>query len=697
MTTGESLLRRQGTELSDEDCSTLQDHCGAGRQHLTAAATAALPDLLRLAASPGRARVYLVDLIGTLAQQARTVPPEAVDPGWPAAWERHRAEAEALLADSDRAVRYAALGLTPTPAKLLERWRAEEDATVRHRLLPALTAAAAKTAWEPKAVALLHGILLDDDPVLRLAAVQAWAAIDPAAPARHVDLMADVLADPAHRPAIAVRGTEPGEDTAYAFEASVDHSLHLLLEQTDDPATATRFVVRLADRSEGAQDSVLRRCVLDQAWRLLVERRSAAPSLVPLAAARLADRDPTVRVRAAHLLAVLGTRSAPYADELAALLDDTGEDELLEGTIGEHARWAMARIGDVRALPGLVESLYEPYRDQYARGYVLGDPRRPEISDVLIPLRAHAPALLPSLRAALRHDMRDGDVGASLAGEFCGVLEAWGPAALPALPDVLPLLAGTCLSLAAADVLAAMGEGAVTAVPALRDCAVPDWEGNRWKVAWAVWRIGGDPEGGGERTLRLLGEALLNAEEPHYGGLLGYMADFGPAASAYAPRIRDLMDNTEDWWLRLASATALWSVTGDPAPTLPVLARPIAAVAEGDDSYGALRIALDALSRIGGITPEIEADLRTIRARERRLSPYGDYRAVLDDEALRGTIEGLLAGTGAGARPGAAVGVAGPTVRAEDEGEVRASGTKQEERPDHRDQSAQPDQLSQLS
>ncbi|MEW2117905.1 hypothetical protein AB0945_22500 [Streptomyces sp. NPDC005474] len=240
-----------------------------------------------------------------------------------------------------------------------------------------------------------------------------------------------------------------------------------------------------------------------------------------------------------------------------------------------------------------------------------------------------------------------------------------------------------------------MGEGAVTAVPALRDCAVPDWEGNRWKVAWAVWRIGGDPEGGGERTLRLLGEALLNAEEPQYGGLLGYVADFGPAASAYAPRIRDLMENTEHWWLRLASATALWSITGDPAPTLPVLARPIAAVAEGDDSYGKLRIALDALSRVGGITPEIEADLRTLWARERRLSPYGDYRAVLGDEALRGAIGGLLAGTG----PGAAVrvGVAGPTVRAEDEGEVQASGTKQEEPPDHRDRSAQPDQPEQPS
>jgi hypothetical protein len=291
---------------------------------------------------------------------------------------------------------------------------------------------------------------------------------------------------------------------------------------------------------------------------------------------------------------------------------------------------------------------------------------------VLIPLRAHAPVLLPSLRAALRHNAGNGDIAGSLTHEFCKVLEAWGPASLPALPDLLPLLAGARTSLMVADVLVAMGEGAVTAVPALRDCAILDWESNRWKVAWAVWRIGGDPEGGGERTLRLLGEAVLSIEEPRFGGLLPYLADFGPAAYAYAPRIRDLMETSENWWLRLASATALWSITGDPAPSLPVLARFVTTIAEGDDSYGSFHMALEALNRISTITPEIEAALRTIRARDRRLSPYGDYRAVLDDEALRGTIDGLLAQ--------AAVGVAGTAVRAEDE--VRASGTKQDERPE---------------
>lgn len=604
----------------------------------------------------------LVDLIGTLAQQAATAPPESVDPGWPAAWEHHREQAEALLTDPDRAVRYAALSLVPTPAKLLERWRsqAEQDATVRQRLLSTLTSAAAGTEWEPETTALLRDLLLDDDPVLRLAAVQSWAAIDPAVPARHVDLMADVLADPAHRTAIAIRGTEPGETTEYAFEAAVGHS-RWLLEQADDPAAALRFVLRLADRAGDAEDVVLRCCVLDQAWRLLVERRSAEPFLAPLAAARLADRDPTVRVRAAHLLAVLGPRSAPYADDLAALLDDTGEDELLEGTVGEHARWALARIGDERALPGLVECLYEPYREQYGRAYVLGDPRRPEISEVLIPLGAHAATLLPSVRAALRHNAGNGDLAGLLTNEFCRVLEAWGPAALPALPDVLPLLTDARFSLTAADVLVAMGGEAVTAVPALRDCAILDWEGNRWMVAWAVWRIGGDPEGNGERTLRLLGEAVPAAEESRCGGLLRFLADFGPAASAYAPRIRDLMESAENWWLRLASAKALWSITGDLEPTLPVLARPVTAIAGGDDSYRAFRTALDALSRVGTITPEIEAALRTIRERDRRLSPYGDHRAVLDDEALRGTIEALLAGSVVRGR-----GVAGAGVRAED-------------------------------
>ncbi|WP_406740609.1 hypothetical protein [Streptomyces atratus] len=61
------------------------------------------------------------------------------------------------------------------------------------------------------------------------------------------------------------------------------------------------------------------------------------------------------------------------------LLDDLGEDDCFEGTVGDRARWALTRMGDQRALPELVERLYAPYRDQYSRGYCVGDPHLPEV------------------------------------------------------------------------------------------------------------------------------------------------------------------------------------------------------------------------------------------------------------------------------------------------------------------------------
>ncbi|MYR55857.1 hypothetical protein GTY54_19845 [Streptomyces sp. SID625] len=123
---------------------------------------------------------------------------------------------------------------------------------------------------------------------------------------------------------------------------------------------------------------------------MLVVRPSAAPALPPLAGALLRDPDDGVRYRTAHLLAVLGPRSAGYADESAALLHDPGGAEFLEGTVGDHARWALTPIGDPRGLPGLVERLCAPYQGHCSRSYVMGDPRLPEVEDVARPALVRA-------------------------------------------------------------------------------------------------------------------------------------------------------------------------------------------------------------------------------------------------------------------------------------------------------------------
>lgn len=159
---------------------------------------------------------------------------------------------------------------------------------------------------------------------------------------------------------------------------------------------------------------------------------------------------------------------------------------------------------------------------------------------------------------------------------------------------------------------------------------------NGHKVAWAVWRLGGDRDA----ALRLVGEAVLTEEGPHYGPV-DLLGDFGPAAAGRAGRVRYVMDRG-DVWLRLRAAAALWSVTGEPEPSRSVLEEYILPDADGG-AYGFFLDALRVLAGIGTVSPEALDTLRKVRASDRRLSAYGDYRAFLRDEEIRSAIDDVLA------------------------------------------------------
>ncbi|MGW1893362.1 hypothetical protein ACWCP6_24410 [Streptomyces sp. NPDC002004] len=631
-------LRRlavKGGAATEEDCYPLFDSFGLGARRLPSVATAALPFVVALAGDPGMGpRTTLVELLAGLARTAAEAEPDLVDPGWQEAWRRQRPRIRALLADSRPEVRREALPLAEGVGALLERWRAETDPTVRLPVLLALGTAAAGSADAgsvERVRAMVAEVLRTDGPVMRVAAVHAWAAFDPQASVRELDLLVEVLSDPAVRPQFEAMWYVPDVDSAFTREDVVSWAARLF---DGTPRTALSFVVRLIDAARGNGDTLLCRAALDEAWRLLVVRPSAATELLPIAGALLADPDDGVRYRAAHLLAVLGSRTAPYADELAALLDDPGEDEFLEGTVGDHARWALARIGDPRAMPGLVERLYAPYEGQYSRGYVVSDPRLPEVEDVLTPLGAHAEVLLPAVRKLLRDDGK----GGSLTCCFLRVLTAWGEAAAPALPEVVALLDDARYSLDAVDALVAMGPAvAASAEPAVRRCTVLDFPGNHQKVAWAAWRLGGDRD----TALRLIGEAVLTEDSP-LSGPVDRLGDFGPAAARYADRVRHGMERG-DTWLRLRAAVALWSITGEPGPSVSVVEEYVLEFGDGGDAYGSFLDALRALARIGTATPAVRATLRTVRGSDMRLSPYRDYRAFLQDEEIRSAIDDVLA------------------------------------------------------
>lgn len=627
-------LAGRGAAATEGDCDPLWACVGLGTGRVTSVATAALPFVVALAGDRDMgARTTLVQLLTGLSEAAASAGEERVDAGWPGAWRRHRPRLLALLADCLPEVRREALPLAEGVGVLLERWHAETDPTVRLPVLLALGTAAAGSADAgsvDQVRAVAAEVLRTGDPVMRVAAVHAWAAFDPRVPVRELDLLVEVLSDPSVRPRFEAVWYLPDIEDAFTREDVVSWAAHLL---EGAPQTALTFVVRLIDAARRTGDTLLCRAALDEAWQLLVVRASAAAALLPRAGALLADPDDGVRYRAAHLLAALGARAAPYADALAALLDDPGEAGFFEGTVGDHARWALTRIGDPRALPKLVARLYAPYEGQYSRGYCLGEPHLPEVEDVLTPLGAYAEILLPEVRRLLR----DEGVGGSLTCPFLRVLQAWGPAAAPALPEVVALLGDARYSLYAVDALVAMGPAAASSELAVRRCTVLDSPGNHHKVAWAAWRLGGDRDA----ALRLIGEAVLTEEEPFYRALVRF-GDFGPAAAPYADRVRHVMEHGGTW-TRLQAAVALWSITSEPEPSVSVLEEYLLPLAHGDDNYGDFLDALRALARIGTISQAARAVLRTVQGSDRRLATYRDYRAILQDEEIRSAIDDVLA------------------------------------------------------
>ncbi|CAL9645206.1 hypothetical protein [Streptomyces sp. enrichment culture] len=478
-------LFRSGPSSTEEDCYDLFAALALPHRGVASVAPAVLPFVVALAADPRTgARTTLVELLVHLSESAREAPPHLVDEGWADAWSQAQEGIQALLADRDPAVRREALPLADAPGRLLERWRAERDPAVRLPVLFALGRRAPGTEAAAETRAVLEALLRDPDPVLRTAAVHASASLaaalsaqaverepapqaaerelspqaaqpelSPQAVEREQELLVAALTDPAARSRWEEVWYEPNIEHPFDREAVACWTAALFEEA---PATATAFLARLAEAADPDEDVDLLRAVLDRAWQLLVLHRSVEPAVLALAARFLEHPDPSVRYRCAHLLAVLGPRAAAHADRLAALLDDTGEDELLEGTVGEHARWALARMGDPRALPGLVDALCAPYRDHYGRGYVVSDPRRPEIVDVLAPLRAHARALLPSVREELRRALAAPDIGGVPIADFLQALTAWGPDARPALPEVTACVAAGFQTYHATEALAAM-------------------------------------------------------------------------------------------------------------------------------------------------------------------------------------------------------------------------------------------------
>lgn len=610
------------------------------------AATAALPYVSALAAVPTvQQRLTLLELIERLADTAATAEPRFVDPNWSDAWAQSRPGVVTLSADPAPEVRRAAVAIlavapepvTPTLRLLRERWEQDDDRTTRLAALVALGQVAASASPDElgRVASLLDSLLTTGEPAVKLAALHALGSVDPDAPGRHLDLLVDTLTAPQ-------AATELPAAWAGATLTGLTRKSYNLV--ADKPEAAAAFVTRLAAPSRPVE---LRAAALERAGLLLAQWHSPATDLLPVLAQSLEAAEPEIRVQAAHLLAALGTVSAPYTEQLVAHLADHGSrpSRRVADTVADNALWALSRWGDPRCLPGLVDRLFArravfaTHGSHYSPGF-LYFPTLPGMHEVLMPLRAHADELLPDLRALLRRVHASDDHEAVRA--CAQVLAAWGPAALPALPELTGLLAHPQVRRFAAEALASIGPGAAEALPDLRRAEAGIAAGTRAEAAerqlfvWARARLGDDPQ----PALELLGAAL--EEDGVFHAAIRHMGDLGPRAVGQADRLHCLMEGAHaESWEKVEAAIALWKVTGAPEPGLQSLEQAVLPLAQGR-YLPVMRRAVEGLAGIGRLGAETRCALEAALTLDRRLTSSGSWRSFVEDEQIRQAAHQLL-------------------------------------------------------
>ncbi|GAA2677754.1 MULTISPECIES: HEAT repeat domain-containing protein [Actinosynnema] len=527
-----------------------------------------LPDLVTLVSDAGtHHRPRITRLLARLTDpgwpRSTPVPPEC-EPGL-----------TALLSDADPLVRRQATRLVACAVRAPERalrarLEVEADPGVRHDLLRALGAHAGR------GVEALVGDALDETT---------WSG----------------------------SGWLDWESWATPIGQVVRDSGELL---AGDPGAVAEFATGVAARG-GVQH---RLAALGCAMRALGRWRDPAP--VELVGRLLDDSAPRVRRWAAVLAAHLGPEAREHADRLAEL---AGRER---GSLREAALWALATQDDPRCLPGLVELLrgdvlsFTPTRGISPLEHAPW-PFHIGLTDVLVLLRGHADALLPSTTERLVA----APLGETDGWRLLGVLASWGPAALPALPALVDLLAvpGKHHALVALTI-GRMGPGAIGAADALRAVAEP------WAVQ-ALWEIGATP-------LPSLAELTSSRLRPPYS-----LASFPSHDPAAAVVLREVLATTEDKHRLVAACHALWRITGDADEVTPALARVAALLRDGFHSEGAK--ALRHLAEIGTADGEVLALARTLADRPDRISRREGWylfarERIAEDQHVRVSASRLL-------------------------------------------------------
>ncbi|HEX6357614.1 hypothetical protein [Actinophytocola sp.] len=458
----------------------------------------ALPFLLEIVANPvAHNRAALVGLLGFAADGDH-------DGTILAVLRQHTEQLLGLLADDDEHVREAAaqaLGhLDGVPATRL-RWDVEDVPRVRasilmaaHRLDPAL----AKDWLAPA---------LTEQREVRAAAAYLIGTNGLPWSQAATDALVSACAD-----------GNPLENWIWATDW-----LSALLSAVDSQVALA--VVAALSRSGHAD---VRDELVFAAGEAMSARRSAPAVLVPALAPLLADPDEQVRGSAVTEIARSGA-AALVADELAALADAPGQPSTT-------ALCTLIALGDPRwRTPVLAGRSLERVAQAMANARV------PMDAELLAAVRAR-------FAAEPTHNERI---------DLVLLLGSWGPAALPALSDVLAVFDQT-------DRVA----------PAALAAISPDDPEVRRILAGAVHNLRA-----AEVLYELTGDAapLVDAVAANLSDAdaIGLLAGVGDAARPLLPRLIDIVRTDAEIWpaqeARIAAARVVWSLTRDTATVLPAV------------------------------------------------------------------------------------------------------------------------------
>ncbi|MGW0935352.1 PBS lyase [Streptomyces sp. NPDC002666] len=579
----------------------------------------------------------------------------------------------ALMADEDPGVRVSAplalATLHGSPARVLtllcERLTLEPDDEVRL----ALVEAAGR-------VALRHGPLAGriadwlsrlaaeaNPPGLRLAALAQLARCAPEAlPGDVVRMVAGLLrqlrsapgapevsdagcralgapADPACAEAapmtlvgqLRAPAAEDGAGRAAPWTAALLRTLHVGLDDRVADRTAL-LTDQLCSPDPGQRiDAVRMSSGLIRAWR------GSYGELVRLVGDQLVSDEPKLAEAASHVLEELFGLAAPAGDALAArVAADPGAwvKEWASGPPGlGSAVKALARLGDVRAVPALAAALERPevpHDVGFAIGYLgpaaapLAGVLRRRLSEVGLDEEAYdrASPLLAGL-TALR------------AGE--------------AAPEVLRILRGApeyrgeWLRTAALRALGSFGPAAHCAVPELRALIRRAGTAGATEAAEALWAVDGDAGA----VLPVLIEGLQAEHARERRAAASALGRLGAHAAVTAPRLRALLLH-EELWLRVDAAIALWEVSGRAEESVPVLL-----AAWEKNRHVRVRVA-ECLARAGaaGAGSEaahvLRAELASVRRHNAMDGGYGSHDTYEDEKLLALCRRALLGNSGKG-------------------------------------------------